>query len=147
MPQPELAQIAEHYQLVDTENTLMIGAVLHGPVGAWLAKKDFNVTDEEVLSAIRSHTTGRENMTLFEMAVFVADAIEEGREDYPGLQKIRWLSEKSLPCAVLCSIEGTKHYIQQSDSRGLDASTLKTEAYLRSILTEQEKQWMCASIP
>lgn len=147
MPQPELAQLAEHYQLVDPENTLMIGAVLHGPVGAWLAKKDFNVTDEEVLNAIRFHTTGRANMTLFEMAVFVADAIEEGREDYPGLEKIRWLAEKSLPCAVLCSIEGTIRYIQQADGRELDTSTLNTANYLRSILTQQEKQWMCASIP
>ena len=86
-------------------------------------------------------------MTLFEMAVFVADAIEEGREDYPGLEKIRWLSERSLPCAVLCSIEGTIRYIQQADGRELDASTLNTANYLRSILTQQEKQWMCASIP
>ena len=147
MPQPELAQIAEHYQLVDPENTLMIGAVLHGPVGAWLAQRQFAVTDEEILNAIRFHTTGRENMTLFEMAVFVADAIEEGREDYPELKKIRWLAEKSLPAAVLCSIEGTKRYISQADGREMDASSLKTERYLRSILTEQEKQWMCASMP
>ncbi len=147
MSQPELAQLAEHYQLVDTEKSLMIGAVLHGPVGAWLAKKQFNVQDEDVLNAIRYHTTGRANMTLFEMAVFVADAMEEGREDYPGLKKIRWLAEKSLPAAVLCSIEGTKAFIGSSDQRALDPSTLETEKYLRSILTEQEKQWMCASIP
>ena len=125
----------------------MIGAVLHGPVGAWLAQKQFNVHDEDVLNAIRYHTTGRANMTLFEMAVFVADAMEEGREDYPGLAKIRWLAERSLPAAVLCSIEGTKAYIGSNDQRALDPSTLETEEYLRSILTQQEKQWMCASIP
>ena len=147
MDQPELAQIAEHYHLVDTEKTLMIGAVLHGPVGAWLAQKQFGIQDEDVLNAIRSHTTGRVGMTPFEMAVFVADAIEEGREDYPGLQKIRWLAEKSLPCAVLCSIEGTRKYIESHDGRELDASSLATEEYIRSLLTEQEKQWMCASIP
>lgn len=147
MSQPELAQMAEHYKLVDPENTLMIGAVLHGPVGAWLAQKQFGITDEDVLNAIRYHTTGRANMTPFEMAIFVADAIEEGREDYPGLERIRALAEKSLPCAVLCSIEGTKRYISQADGREMDPSSLKTEQYLRSILTEQEKQWMCASIP
>ena len=147
MDQPELAQIAEHYHLVDTEKTLMIGAVLHGPVGAWLAGKQFGIQDEEILNAIRSHTTGRVGMTPFEMAVFVADAIEEGREDYPGLKKIRWLAERSLPCAVLCSIEGTRKYIESNDSRGLDPASLATEEYIRSLLNEQEKQWMCASIP
>lgn len=147
MDQPELAQLAEHYHLVDTEKTLMIGAVLHGPVGAWLAQKQFGIQDEDVLNAIRYHTVGRVGMTPFEMAVFVADAIEEGREDYPGLQKIRWLAEKSLPCAVLCSIEGTRKYIESHDGRELDASSLATEEYIRSLLTEQEKQWMCASIP
>lgn len=147
MPQPELAQIAEHYGLVDVENTLMIGAVLHGPVGAWLAARQFGVQDEEVLNAIRSHTTGRVGMTPFEMAIFVADAMEEGREDYPGLKKIRYLAEKSLPAAVLCSMESTRQFIESQDGRPLDPATLKAEAYLRSLLTEQEKQWMCASIP
>lgn len=147
MPQPELAQIAEHYRLVDPESTLMIGAVLHGPVGAWLAKRDFGVTDEEVLGAIRCHTTGRPGMTKFEMAVFIADAIEEGREDYPGLDRLRYLSEKSLPAAVLCSIEGTKRYIQAADGREMDPASLRTEEYLRSILTDEEKQWMQASMP
>ncbi len=146
MPQPELAQMAEHYQLVEVENTLMIGAVLHGPVGAYLAQRQFGVMDEEVLNAIRYHTTGREQMTPFEMAVFIADAIEEGREDYPGLNRLRFLAEKSLPAAVLCSIEGTRQYIEQSDGREMDASSLRTESYLRSILTETDKQWMCASM-
>ncbi len=146
MPQPELAQLAEHYHLVDPESCLMIGAVLHGPVGAWLAQKNFHVQDEDVLNAIRNHTTGRDGMTPFEMLIFVADAIEEGREDYPGLAKIRWLAERSLPAAVLCSIEGTKRYIESNDGRTLDPASLKTESYIRSLLTEQEKQWMCASI-
>lgn len=147
MPQPELAQIAEHYQLVDPEKSLMIGAVLHGPVGAWMAQRQFDVQDQDVLNAIRYHTTGRAGMTPFEMAVFVADAMEEGREDYPGLEKIRWLAQRSLACAVLCSMEGTRKYIESQDGREMDPASQETEQYLRSILTEQEKQWMCASIP
>lgn len=147
MPQPELAQIAEHYQLVDPESTLMIGAVLHGPVGAWLARGQFGVTDEEILNAIRFHTTGRAGMTKFDMAIFIADAIEEGREDYPGLERLRFLADKSLPAAVLCSIEGTRRYIQSQDGREMDPASLRTEEYLRSILTEEDKQWMCASMP
>lgn len=147
MPQPELAQIAEYYHLVDPEKTLMIGAVLHGPVGAWMAQRQFGVEDEMVLNAIRYHTTGRVNMTPFEMAVFIADAIEEGREDYPGLRRIRYLAEKSLPAAVLCSIEGTRRYIEGHDGREMDAASLRTEAYLRRILTESDLSWMQASMP
>ena len=42
-------------------------------------KKVYNVRDEEILKAIKYHTTGNENMSLLEKIVFLADAIEEKR--------------------------------------------------------------------
>jgi predicted HD superfamily hydrolase involved in NAD metabolism len=49
----------------------------HAPAGAILAKKEFGVYDEEILSAIRWHTLGKPNMTTFEKIIFLADKIEE----------------------------------------------------------------------
>lgn len=54
--------------------------VEHQFLGAIVAKKDFNIDDEEILSAIRCHTTGKPNMTTFEKLVYCADLLEEGRE-------------------------------------------------------------------
>ena len=49
---------------------------LHAPVSAYLAKEEFGVYDQEILSAIRWHTLGRCDMTDFEKIVFLADKIE-----------------------------------------------------------------------
>lgn len=49
----------------------------HAPAGAYVAKKEFNITDEEILSAIRWHTIGHNNMTNFEKVIFISDKIEE----------------------------------------------------------------------
>lgn len=59
--------------------------ILHAPAGAVLAKKQFGIEDEEVLSAIRWHTIGRVEMSLLEKIIFLADKIEpetRGRETY-----------------------------------------------------------------
>ena len=48
----------------------------HAPVGSIIAKNDYGVTDEEILSAIRWHTIGKNNMTDFEKVIFIADKIE-----------------------------------------------------------------------
>lgn len=53
----------------------------HSPVGAYFAKEIFGVEDEEILSAIASHTIGRENMTDFEKVIFLADKIEPNSRD------------------------------------------------------------------
>lgn len=79
---------------------------LHGPVAAeWLRDKGY-VRDAEILSAIRYHTTGREDMGLLEQIVYLADFIEPAR-DFKGVDKLRKLADKDLEKAVLLSIEGT----------------------------------------
>lgn len=54
---------------------------LHAPVSAYIAEKDFGVTDKEILSAIRWHTLGRIGMTTFEKIIFLADKIEPNTRD------------------------------------------------------------------
>lgn len=49
---------------------------LHAPVSAYIAKNEFGVEDEEVLSAIRWHTLGKLQMSDFEKIIFLADKIE-----------------------------------------------------------------------
>ncbi len=40
--------------------------LLHGPVGAYIAESEFALTDEDMLNAIRFHTTGRAGMSRLE---------------------------------------------------------------------------------
>ena len=68
----------------------------HSKVAACILKDRFGVTDEEVLDAIRSHTTGRAGMSLLEEIVYVADAIEDHRH-YEGLEELQELLRFFLP--------------------------------------------------
>lgn len=74
--------------------------VLHGPAGKEFVKKNFNISDEEILNGIKYHTTGRKDMTLFEKIIFVADYISEER-DWNGVGYVRNLAKEDINKAVL----------------------------------------------
>ncbi len=80
-------------------------AVVHAFLGALVAEKDFGVADEEILDAIRYHTTARPNMTQLDMIVYVADKTEESRP-YPTAHLIKQTLEETfsevLKEAVVC---------------------------------------------
>lgn len=71
-------------------------AVLHQFTGAYLAQTRFGVTDEQVLSAVRFHTSGKENMSLLEKLIFLADMLEDGRK-FEGVERLRTLFWKDSP--------------------------------------------------
>ncbi len=85
--------------------------LVHAKLGAEIAKIEFGITDSEILEAIRWHTIGKENMTLLEKIVFVADLTEPGRT-YPDAGALRELSRENLDLAlykcVLATVEINK---------------------------------------
>jgi predicted HD superfamily hydrolase involved in NAD metabolism len=82
----------------------------HSHAGAYVARRDFGVDDDEVLDAIRYHTSGRPGMTLLEKIVCLADYIEPGR-DFPGVEQLRELSESSLEEALVAGFDGTLRFL------------------------------------
>ncbi|MDF2677847.1 MAG: metal dependent phosphohydrolase, partial [Bacillota bacterium] len=50
--------------------------LIHSHIGASLATEEYNISDEDIINAIKYHTTGRENMSLLEKVIFIADKIE-----------------------------------------------------------------------
>ena len=74
--------------------------LLHAPLGAVLAKDIFGIEDEEILDAVRYHTTGRVGMTLLEKIIYVADFAEPSRR-YKEAEELRTLAEQDLDLAVL----------------------------------------------
>ena len=69
MPNAKKLKTAEKYGLEITDLEKKNPFMLHAKVGAVLAEKKYDITDEEVLGAIRWHTTGRPDMTLLEKIV------------------------------------------------------------------------------
>ena len=54
-------------------------AMYHQFVGERVVREDFGVTDEEILDAIKYHTTGKQDMTVTGIIVYAADKIEPTR--------------------------------------------------------------------
>ncbi|HZG76544.1 MAG TPA: bis(5'-nucleosyl)-tetraphosphatase (symmetrical) YqeK [Paenibacillus sp.] len=88
----------------------------HSHAGALVARRDFGVTDAETLNAIRYHTSGRPGMTLLEKIVCLADYIEPGR-DFPGVDRLRELSERSLEEALIAGFDGTLRFLIEQGKR------------------------------
>jgi len=88
-------------ELLDGEKELW-----HAFAGAIVIQTDLGVTDPEIIQAVRYHTTGRVGMSLLEKVVCVADYIEPLRS-YPGVDRIRELSEQDLDRALAEALGGT----------------------------------------
>ncbi len=84
--------LAEYGETV-TETELISPKLLHARTGALLAEHAFKMPDH-VVSAIRWHTTGRENMEPLECVLYLADYIEETRT-FPGCVALRKLYEET----------------------------------------------------
>ena len=110
----ELKEIIDKFLDDVDKNELKNYKTLHAPVGAYYAKEKFNIEDNEILSAIRWHTLGRVNMTMFEKIIFLADKIEKNTRDLNYRNEIIKILddnevEKGINLALLrCFIETVK---------------------------------------
>jgi len=105
-------------------------ALAHSKVAAEILKNEFGVDNEEVLDAVRSHTTGRRGMSLLEEIVYVADAIEENR-NYPGLRALQQQAAEDLDGACLFIMDYTIDTIKKK-GRTLDADTIEAREFICS---------------
>lgn len=78
--------------------------MLHGIAGAVIARENFEINDEEILNAIRFHTIGKRNMSIFEKIIYIADVIEEDRI-CPNIDEIRKLAFENLDLAIIREVE------------------------------------------
>ena len=82
-------------------------ALSHSLIGSYIAKFELGINDEDIINAIKYHTTGKEEMTLLEKIIYMADLIEEGR-NYPGVELLRELTYNGkLDEALLLSFNNT----------------------------------------
>lgn len=107
--------------------------LLHGRVGAYFARTEYGIEDEDILGAITWHTTGCPNMSLLEKIVFTADYIEPGRDTAPNLDRLRQLAFTNLDAAVVEILEQTLDYLR-AEGKEIDPQTELTYNSYRKIL-------------
>lgn len=89
--------------------------LLHSYVSADLAKRNFNIRDREIVSAIEKHTLADFSMSALDKVLFLADLTSEDR-DFPGVQKLRKLAFDSLERAFLQGLYTKMEYLVRSKS-------------------------------
>ncbi len=92
--------------------------IVHSFLGAEVAKLDYKITDEQILDAIRYHTTGRPNMTTLEKIIYVSDFIEPNRDSERYIEKVqiaRGIVEHDLTKTVAYILHETLLYIPPKD--------------------------------
>jgi predicted HD superfamily hydrolase involved in NAD metabolism len=100
--EPELLALAEQYGIEVSLTEARVPKLLHAPVGAELLRREWGITDEELLDAVRHHVSGHRFLSRLGKVLFVADKLEPSRDQhYGGLQGIRDLARIDLEAAML----------------------------------------------
>lgn len=106
--------------------------ILHALLGHYVVEKELNISDAEVLSAICFHTTGKENMTLLEELIFLADFIEENRKGkyFEDIKKVAYIDFKKA-IALELELLIKKLTIKSSE---VNQNTLKAYNYYKKFI-------------
>lgn len=113
LPREEMLQILNDNAIMTENAQNRPSPVWHGICAAILAQTQWGVEDEEVLSAIRCHTTGKPGMSLLDEIVFLADMTSAER-DYPEVDYLRKLEKKDIHQAMREALEMNLHWLEES---------------------------------
>lgn len=110
--------------------------LLHGQVGAIIAREKYGVEDESILNAIKYHTTGFSDMIMLDKIIFLADYIEPGRTHSEALNA-RELAYKDLNKALISAFDSTIKYVIQQ--RGLiHPDTIEARNKILLLISQQK---------
>jgi len=133
----EFLKLADKWNVNVGESERQSPKLLHGPVAAELARRELGIDDEEVLEAVRAHTTGRPGMEPLALVLYVADKIEPAR-DYPSVGRLREQAREDLHRAAL---EALRRAIAHNVARGkaTHPASIETLDWLEADRTAQPR--------
>ena len=102
-----------------------------------MAKNKYGITDEEILSAITWHTTGKDNMTDLEKIVFCADYIEPSRTKQPHLEELRSIALSDLDMLTFRILEDTVEYLKAKSLDCIDDNTITAYNFYKKLIEER----------
>lgn len=128
----------KHVQLSGMESAKN-SPLIHAKAGSILARKEYGITDEDILNAISYHTTGRPKMSLLEKIIYIADYIEPGRDhakrtaaDMQNLEEVRKLAYRDLDAALCKILSDILAYLTSKGGK-IDSMTQETYEYYRQL--------------
>ncbi|MDR2832353.1 MAG: bis(5'-nucleosyl)-tetraphosphatase (symmetrical) YqeK [Streptococcaceae bacterium] len=104
-----------HSHHLDEELIIFGNNIWHGIIGAELIKLELGIHDEEILNAVRKHTTGDMVMSLLDKIIYVADYIEPNRR-FPLVEQARKIAFENLNEAVKFETKHTLEYLIKQEA-------------------------------
>ena len=132
LPREALLQIFADNAIIAENAPARPAAIWHGIAAAILAEKQWGVTDPEILSAIRCHTTGKPGMSLLDKILYLADMTSDER-DWPGVEELRRLEMEDLDKALLVALKQSIDFVKEKGG-ALDPESVAAYEYQKAQL-------------
>ncbi len=113
--------------------------LLHAKLGAYLAKEKYEIEDEDIISAICCHTTGKPEMNKIEKILYIADYIEPGRYELPNIAEVRKIAFEDIDLCVYTILRDSYRYLQSRNYQ-LDPMTETAYFYYRDMLNKTDDE-------
>ncbi len=135
MTHEEQINICEKNNIEITDVERRNHSLLHAKVGMYLARTRYDVYDTDILNAIRWHTTGREDMSLLEKIVYIADFIEPNRRPLENMAQIRAEAFTDIDKCLAHILHDSVIYLK-TIGKECDDATMKAYEYYRDFYKE-----------
>ncbi len=106
MPDEEQLKLFEKFGIMLTNVEMASPQIWHAVSGALYVKHELKIENDDIVSAIRYHTTAKADMSLCEKIIYVADLTSADR-NYPDVAEIREKSNKSLEETMMAILKFT----------------------------------------
>ncbi|MCL1905975.1 MAG: bis(5'-nucleosyl)-tetraphosphatase (symmetrical) YqeK [Clostridiales bacterium] len=111
--------------------------ILHAAVGAKLLKNEWGINDKAVLRAVEEHTLAAPDMDKLCQIIYLADIIEPGRREWPGLNALRKLCYEHLGRAMLLALKESIGYLKESRIRIHPRTLAAYDFWARQLVQEE----------
>lgn len=108
-------KLAEQLHIQLDQQTYQSKELIHAHTAEYMLKNEFKIYDEEILSAVKAHTTGTVAMTTLDKVLFIADVIEPSRS-FTGVEDIRKASQGDLDQAVILALDFSIRFLIEKKS-------------------------------
>lgn len=129
MSHEEQIKICEKNNIEVSEVEKRNHSLLHAKVGMYLARTKYDVYDTDILNAIRWHTTGREDMSLLEKIIYIADFIEPNRKPLEDMSSIRQEAYTDIDKCLAHILHNSVIYLKTIGKEIDDATMIAYEYY------------------
>ncbi|MBE6047882.1 MAG: HD domain-containing protein [Clostridium sp.] len=128
VPKEEMEKVIIKNNIILSQDEKNTKELWHSILAPIYAKEKLKIDDSEILSAIRWHTTGKENMSKLDKIIYIADMIEPSR-NFDGLEEIRKETINNLDNGVLLGLTHSISFLLQKGAL-VDVNSIKARNYL-----------------